>query len=99
MRPKHIENLLSNWEKSDLTCTAELRYYDPKSKWECFIYAINPSDEDEMKCFITGIESTIEEWRFSEMAKLYNQEGESPILDINFRPRKLATILILKRDQ
>ena len=99
MRPNHIEQLLLNWDRKDLLCRAELRYFDPKSKWECFIYAINPSDEDEMKCFITGEESTIEEWKFSEMAKLYNQDGESPIIDLNFRPRSLATILTLKRNQ
>lgn len=89
------EKLKANWgEKAEgLGCKAEVRVYDPLSSWECFIYAMNPQDEDMISCLINGFTlEIIEEWSMSQLTKLYNREGEHPIVDTEFRPKSVYQI-------
>jgi len=93
-RPKHINELLNNWDTAEsLNCNAILRYYDPNSYWQCFILAVNPQDEDEMYCIIASVEVDSQVWRFSEMNRLFNSDGESPSLDLTFRPIRADVLL------
>ncbi len=96
-----IEKLKSSWgEKSDcLAATAELRVFDPLSCWECFIFALNPEDEDEIACILHGFTVEVTTWRLSELASHFNAEGDSPIIDREFRPRKAETILRMLRGE
>lgn len=91
---KQIETLKSSWgEKADsMGCLAEVRVYDPLSSWECYIYAINPEDEDEIMCIINGFNVEVTTWRLSEMRLHYNAYGESPIIDKEYRPRRVAEL-------
>lgn len=95
------EKLKASWgEKADCLATvAELRVFDPLSPWECFIYAMNPEDEDEIACILHGFTVEVCHWRLSELASHFNAEGESPIVDREFRPRKAETILRMLRGQ
>ena len=89
------EKLKASWgEKADcLAATAELRVYDPLSCWECYIFAMNPEDQDEIACILHGFTVEVCNWRLSELSNHFNEEGERPVFDRQYRPRKAETIL------
>lgn len=88
------EILMNNWgEKADsMACLAEVRVYDPLSSWECYIYAMNPEDEDEIACIIAGFEVEVCDWRLSELNSVFNETGDTPELDTEYRPRRAAEL-------
>jgi len=93
-----IERLTSNWgDKSDsMDCFAEVRVYDPLSSWECYIYALNPEDNDEIECIVKvsrNQKATVERWYLSAIKCLFNQHGERVEIDYEYRPRKADELL------
>jgi hypothetical protein len=96
------EKLKANWgAKADsMACRVEVRVYDPLSNWECYIYAMNPENEDEICCLIKGFSVEVIVWSLSELASRFNQEREMPLIDNEFRPRMVAELfkLIIKGD-
>lgn len=91
---KQKEKLKASWgEKADaMACLAEVRVYDPLSTWECYIYALNPQDEDEIACMINGFSLEVCDWKLSEISLTFNANGESPIIDDEYRPRRAAEL-------
>ena len=91
---KQQEKLKANWgeKASSMACMAEVRVYDPLSPWECYIYAMNPDDEDEICCIIKGFFVEVCEWRLSELASHFNAHGEAPEVDKEYRPRRAAEL-------
>lgn len=87
--------LKENWgpRSESLDCPAEVRFYDPLSGWECYIYAMNPDNEDEILCII-GAE-TVEDcaWSLSELASRFNAEGEGVKLDMEYCPIQSGAVL------
>lgn len=89
--------LMKNWgDKAEcMECNAEFRVYDPKSYWQCFLLAMNPENQQEIKCIISGgnnLEPTLTEWTDYELSLLYNDDGEGVQIDTEYRPRKAAEI-------
>lgn len=91
---KQKEKLKHNWgEKAEaMNCQAEVRFYDPLSAWECYVFALNPENEDEIACLVNGFYVEVCDWRLSELAKHYNTEGEHPMFDQEYRPRNVAQL-------
>ena len=92
-----IERLKKSWgeKASSLSCKAEVRVYDPLSFWQCYIFALNPENEDEIECIIkTGRNEfpSVEKWTISEIKSLFNSEGEAVIVDQEYRPIMAAQI-------
>ncbi len=94
---KQKEKLKASWgeKASSMACMAEVRFYDPLSPWECYIYAMNPEDEDEICCLIKGFFVEATEWRLSELASRFNAYGEPPQIDQEYRPRRAAELFKL----
>lgn len=97
INPKESERLQENWgEKADaLACNAEVRLYDPMSAWECYIYAQNPENDDEVMCIIStgkNSEISIEEWTLDAIRFLYNGEGVGVDRDDEYRPRLASEV-------
>ncbi len=88
------DKLKSSWgdKATSMSCMAEVRIYDPLSAWECYIYAMNPEDEDEISCIINGFTIEAIEWRLNELYERYNVEGEPVQLDQEYRPRRAAEL-------
>lgn len=88
------ENLFKSWGEiaDSMQCKAEVRVYDPLSSWECYIYALNPEDEDEMCCVINGFYVEAIKWRLSDLFSYYNMHGEAAEIDYEFRPREIGEI-------
>ncbi len=91
---KQLEKLKASWgeKASSMACMCEVRIYDPLSPWSCYIYAVNPDDEDEISCIITGFEVETCTWRLSELTSRFNAEGEPPQVDYEYRPRRAAEL-------
>ena len=85
---KTKQKLLANWgeKASSMACMAEVRIYDPLSPWQCYIYAMNPEDENEILCIIKGHEVEVCEWKMSELEIAFNSDGEPPLIDDEYRP-------------
>ncbi len=92
--------LLKNWgeKASSMACRAEVRVYDPLSSWECYIYALNPDDEDEICCIIKGFFVEVCDWRLSEIASRFNADGEGVQVDHEYRPRHAAELFKILSD-
>jgi len=91
---KQKEKLKASWgeKASSMACMAEVRVYDPLSPWECYIYAMNPDDEDEICCLIKGFFVEVAEWRLNELASCFNAHGEPPKIDYEYRPRRVSEL-------
>lgn len=102
------QKLKSSWGDKSLAmdCFAEVRLYDDLSPWECYIFAMNPQDENEISCLIHDIGlSILESFSMDYILSYYNSEGEGVKVDHEYRPRliseiykKLKEIEIYERD-
>lgn len=91
MIPESIVNKLkANWgdPATSMACKAYLRYFDPPSRWQCYVLAVDPENGDDMTCIVQVGRAVpdLVQWKLSEIPKLYNGEGEPPKLDDEFRP-------------
>lgn len=88
------EKLKACWgEKADsMTCLAEVRVFDPLSNWECYIYAMNPDNDDEICCIINGFCVEVCDWSLEELCNRFNSEGERVQIDYEYRPRRALEI-------
>ncbi len=80
--------LTKNWgEKADaMDCYCEVKFIDVFSRWECYIFALNPEDENGIQCIVKHKDDVeIVEWSLDELNRHYNTEGEYPTLDNEFR--------------
>jgi len=92
-----IDKLKANWgQKADsLACYAEVRVYDPLSFWECYIFAMNPEDDDEIECIVkVGKDqpASVEKWFMTNIKGLFNSHGEGVQVDDEYRPRRAAEL-------
>lgn len=94
LNPHQKQKLMKSWgEKADsMACLAEVRVFDPLSSWECYIYAINPDDEDEISCIINGFELEVSTWSMKSLEASFNEHGEHPIIDKEYRPRQAVDL-------
>ena len=91
---EQITRLKANWgdRVTSLACMAEVRVHDPRSSWQVFLLAINPDDMDEIACIFDGFTVEVDTWRLSDLMNTYNGDGEPPIVDLEFRPRRAAEL-------
>ena len=98
LNDKQKEKLKNQWgDKADaLACFAQVRVYDSLSDWQCYIFAVNPENENEIQCLISGgknLEPIVTPWSMYELSLLYNSNGDGVLVDYDFRPREVAIIL------
>ena len=88
------DKLKASWgeKASAMACMAYVRVFDPYSPWECYIYAMNPEDEDEICCIIKAFSVEVAEWRMSDLMLSYNAHGEPLQLDEEYVPRRAAEL-------
>lgn len=92
------QELKKNWgDRADaLQCYCEVKYQDPISSWSCFIYAMNPDNEDEICCLIMDKQDIeVIKWNVMSLMSTYNRYGEYPVIDKEFR-RIHAAVLYKK---
>ncbi len=91
---KQMLKLLTNWgdRAESMACKAEVKLHDPLSGYECYIYALNPADQDEISCIINAESLEVASWRISDLSKLFNSEGEGLCQDEEYRPRMAAEL-------
>lgn len=90
------KRLKANWgERADtLHCFAEVKLIDPLSSWCCYLLSMD-EEEEQVYCILysnaIGIEICF--MNLQELCIMYNEEGESPIVDQEFRPTRAIEIL------
>ena len=94
-----IAKLKANWgDKAEaLDCKAELRVYDPLSRWVCYIFAMNPANENEIKVLVSlrpNMQPMMLECTLDDINLRYNQDGEHMEVDAEYRPRDVSTLFI-----
>lgn len=92
---KQKQQLRDNWGDlaDSLHCKAILRIYDDHSTWQCYVLAMNPQDDDIVKCVIFGFTIMVDDCRLSEIFAMYNENGDHPRIDYDFVPRNISTIM------
>lgn len=91
------QKLIQNWgdKAESMACRAEVRLYDPKSAWECYLYAMNPENDDEVMCitkyFLNDCALT-EHNSLKWLEGCFNEYGEPPQIDTEYRPRRAAEL-------
>jgi len=95
------KKLIANWgdEAEAMECTAEVRVYDPLSSWECYIYALNPENEDEIWCIVKGFFVEVSKWSLQELFSRYNTEGELVQVDDEYVPRHVSEIYRILKER
>ena len=85
--------LKANWPLAEsMQCKTLIRIIDPNQSWACYIYAMDPQNEDTVMCISEKQSRIIRHVFTSEMSlntiqNAYNQFGEYPIIDTEFRPQ------------
>jgi hypothetical protein len=94
--PEKIRNRLkSNWGDCmhAMECYAEVKLITPKARWGAYLLAMNPEDEDEIFVLWEQVNPLPPEiYSFRDLHYLYDEEGEYPIIDEEYRPRKALNI-------
>lgn len=96
METKIKERLKANWgEKADaLDCFAEVRFFDPLSSWCCYIFAMDQDEETiNVLLYSDAIGVEVCTILLSDISFMYNEEGQSPKLDTEYRRTKVSELL------
>ncbi len=88
------QTLISNWgpKAQSMHCYAEVKLIHKSSNWACYVYALNPQDEDTILCLISNKYPYLEEWSLKELYQSYDNDGENPIIDTEFRKIRVAEL-------
>lgn len=90
------EKLKQNWgEKAEtLNCYAEVKLIDPLSSWACYIFAMH-KDEEIIHCLLYSDAIGVEIYTqcMQNIQSMYNEEGEHPIVDEEFRRTRVVDLL------
>ncbi|MFI0477752.1 MAG: hypothetical protein ACH349_01315 [Candidatus Rhabdochlamydia sp.] len=93
---KTKEALKNNWgEKAEtLNCYAEVKLIDPLSSWACYIFAMDDSEE-LIHCLLYSAALGVEIYTqcMYDICSMYNENGESPIIDNEYRRMRVTEIL------
>ena len=76
-----------------LGCMVLVRFYDPKSGWDCYVYAQNPQEPDEIMAITVGWRVETGVYHLSSILGMYDQHGNPPQKDPDFRPVSVACLL------
>lgn len=90
------EALKKNWgERADtLNCYAEVKLIDPLSSWCCYIFAMDDSEE-MIHCLLYSDAMGVEIYTQSmyDIQSMYNEEGEHPRIDKEYRRTRVTELL------
>lgn len=90
------ERLKQNWgEKAEtLNCYAEVKLIDPLSSWACYIFGMD-NDERLINCLLYTDAMGVEIYThyIADIYGMYNEEGESPVIDTEYRRTRVNELL------
>lgn len=96
MLSESMKKLLQlNWgdKAESLACYAEVKFIDPLSDWQCYVYALD-EDEDRIECLLytrmLGVQIT--NWSLKELYLPYNEHGEAPFIDKDYRRTRASEL-------
>ena len=88
--------LKKNWGEnaSTLNCFAEVKFIDPLSSWACYIFAMS-ENEEMIHCLLYSDAIGVEIYTqcMHDIHSMYNEQGEHPIIDQEFRRTRVTELL------
>jgi hypothetical protein len=75
-----------------MNCYSEVKFIYNSSQWACYIYALNPTDEDTIQCLMSTPYVHTREWSLNELYFAYDSDGEHPFVDQEFRKIRVAEL-------
>jgi hypothetical protein len=88
--------LKKNWGEraSTLNCFAEVKLIDPLSSWACYIFAMD-ENEEVIHCLLYSDAIGVEIYTqcMHDIQSMYNEYGEHPIVDKEFRRTRVTELL------
>ena len=87
-----LDALKANWgEKANaMNCYTEVKFVDESGKWYCYVYALDPNDEDTIACILPNPRAI--EWSLKELYATYDLNGEYVQEDQEFRRIRTAEL-------
>lgn len=98
LSPEIKDRLKSNWgdRMHAMACYAEVKIIDPKERWGVYVLAMNPEDEDQVFVLYDRVDPLEPEiYSFRDLCADFNDEGEYPIIDNEYR--RVWTAELFKR--
>ena len=95
MIPEPIkQRLYDNWgdKANAMECFAEVKFIDTISPWCCYIYALNPDDNDTICCISPYGHEQVHEWSLKELVNSHDIHGEQVFMDTEYRRIKASTL-------
>jgi len=86
--------LMKNWgERAEsMQCYAEVKYILPNQKWSCYVYALDPNDEDTIKCLVPSCSDVAVEWCLTGLLNTFDHHGEYVQVDHDYRKKNVAVL-------
>lgn len=89
--PNQTKKLKENWgdKASALSCKCEVCFVSKDFSWKCYIYAMDPQDENRILCVVKisrNRPASLESWTMQEIMGLFDHNGEGVEIDKEFRP-------------
>lgn len=97
MLRNNVKDILKrNWGEraSTLNCYAEVKLIDPLSSWACYIFALDETEE-LIQCLIYSNLFGVEIYTRSlhDICTMYNEEGNNPVIDGEYRRTRVTELL------
>lgn len=91
------EALKKNWKEDMNECLfgfAEVKLIDPLSSWACYIFAMDESEE-MIHCLLYSDMIGVEIYTqcMKDIQSMYNEEGEHPRVDTEYRRTRVVELL------
>lgn len=95
------QHLKSSWgdQASALDCYAWVKFTDSEGLWDCYIFSMNPENEDEIMCIIDSVDLEITDWTMTELVLSYQHMGQEPLIDTEFRRQRVNELYKRLREE
>ena len=90
------DKLKENWGERAIALEvyAEVKLFDPLSSWICYLFAMDENEQYVQGLFysnLCGYEIEIMEW--NDLQNMFNEEGDNPQIDEEYRRMTVKEIL------
>jgi len=95
MIPESIKHrLMENWgdKANAMECYAEVKFIDTMSQWCCYVYALDPSDNDTICCISPGYGEQVHTMSLQDLCNTYDSYGEYVFMDTEYRRMKASDL-------
>lgn len=90
------DRLKANWgdKANALAVYAEVKLIDPLSSWSCYLFSMDENEEFVQGLFYSeAIGHEVEIMPWNDIQNMFNEHGNHPVIDTEYRPMRVTEIL------